>query len=56
MKATYGIWLTIFILSFLTAGFVPAVIIGVLAIGSSVTTGFSVAEKLDPSGKKRELY
>lgn len=55
MKPTYALWAVIFVLSFLTAGFVPAVLLTALAAGASVATGMNVQNRLNSAPTRKEL-
>lgn len=55
MKYTYGLWATIFVLTFIFGGFFIALTATALAVGASITTGASVADKLESGPSRREL-
>ena len=55
MKFTYGIWALVFVISFFTAGFFPAILLTALTAVSSVSTGLHVQAVESRGGWAKEL-
>lgn len=55
MKFTYGFWVALFFLGWLTAGFFPALLLTGLGVAGSISTGLSVHEKLESGGGRKML-
>ena len=55
MKFTSITWTLLFVIAFFTAGFFPALILGALAVASSVSTGLHVQAVESRGGWAKEL-
>lgn len=55
MKITYVLWTLLFVVGWTTAGFVPALVLLVIAGAASVSTGLSKQRKLGSSSYRRML-
>lgn len=57
MKPTFAFWIAVFVLSFFTAGFFPALLLTGLAVGGSMATGLHVQNQHSIGGSyKKSLY
>lgn len=55
MKTTFGLWFAVFVLSFFTAGFFPAILITALAAGGSISMGLH-AHEIGSGPSRKSLY
>lgn len=55
MKTTVGFWVAVFLLSFFTAGFFPALGLTALAVGGSISMGLH-AHELGSGPSRKSLY
>ncbi len=55
MKITYILWATLFVLTTVFGGFFIALTATGLAVAASITTGASVADKLEGGKRYKEL-
>lgn len=53
MKLNFALWGVMFVLSFLVAGFLPAILLTALAVGCS---GAGANKALDSSDRRKQLY
>ena len=56
MKFTFGMWAAIFALSWIGPGLFFALAITGMAAAASISTGFSVQDKLTSPAKRKELW